>query len=66
MVIFACQSHADGVYCLQVADLLHDLDDGMRPISVFFPYLPTPYHKKRDQARIRLGQIFAKVVEARR
>ena len=32
----------------QVADLLHDLDDGMRPISVFFPYLPTSYHKKRD------------------
>lgn len=32
----------------QVADLLHDLDDGMRPISVFFPYLPTAYHKKRD------------------
>lgn len=51
---------------MQVADLLHDLDDGMRPISVFFPHLPTPYHKKRDEARIRLGQIFAKVIEARR
>jgi sterol 14-demethylase len=32
-----------------VADLLHDLDDGMRPISVFFPYLPTAFHKKRDE-----------------
>eukprot|EP00877_Chromochloris_zofingiensis_P002450 jgi/Chrzof1/12205/Cz06g25080.t1 len=32
----------------QVADLLHDLDDGMRPISVFLPYLPTAFHKKRD------------------
>ena len=31
-----------------VAELLHDLDDGMRPISVFFPYLPTSFHKKRD------------------
>lgn len=38
----------------QVADLLHDLDDGMRPISVFFPYLPTPYHKKRDEGEGRL------------
>lgn len=50
----------------QVADLLHDLDDGMRPISVFFPYLPTAYHKKRDEARVKLGQIFAKVIQARR
>lgn len=50
----------------QVADLLHDLDDGMRPISVFFPYLPTSYHKKRDIARVKLGQIFAKVIQARR
>lgn len=46
---------------LQVDSLLHDLDDGMRPISVFFPYLPTAYHKKRDLARIELGKIFAKV-----
>ncbi|KAF6265917.1 sterol 14 desaturase [Scenedesmus sp. NREL 46B-D3] len=50
----------------EVADLLHDLDDGMRPISVFFPYLPTSYHKKRDQARVKLGRIFAKVIQARR
>lgn len=38
----------------------------MRPISVFFPYLPTSYHKKRDQARAGLGRIFAKVIQARR
>jgi hypothetical protein len=44
----------------QVADLLHDLDDGMRPISVFFPYLPTDFHRRRDAARIQLGKIFAK------
>lgn len=50
----------------QVADLLHDLDDGMRPLSVFFPYLPTPYHRKRDAARRELGRIFAKVIQARR
>lgn len=45
----------------QVDSLLHDLDDGMRPISVFFPYLPTSFHKKRDLARVQLGKIFAKV-----
>jgi len=50
----------------QVADLLHDLDDGMRPISVFFPYLPTAFHRRRDAARAELGRIFAKVIRARR
>ena len=30
----------------EVADLYHDLDDGMRPISVLFPYLPTEFHRK--------------------
>lgn len=50
----------------QVADLLHDLDDGMRPISVFFPYLPTSFHRKRDLARAKLGEIFAGVIRARR
>jgi hypothetical protein len=33
----------------------------MRPISVFFPYLPTAFHRKRDVARVKLGQIFSKV-----
>lgn len=32
----------------EVSSLLHDLDDGMRPISVMFPYLPTAPHRKRD------------------
>lgn len=50
----------------EVADLYHDLDDGMRPISVFFPYLPTSYHRKRDAARKRMAEIFGKIVAARR
>lgn len=50
----------------EVADLYHDLDDGMRPISVFFPYLPTSYHRKRDLARKRMAEIFGKIVAARR
>ena len=36
--------------CLdEVTELLHDLDDGMLPISVMFPYLPIPAHFKRDK-----------------
>lgn len=50
----------------RVADLFHDLDDGMRPLSVLFPYLPTAYHKRRDAARIELSAIFRKIIAARR
>ena len=33
----------------KVASLLHDLDEGMRPLSVIAPYFPTAYHRKRDK-----------------
>mmetsp|Transcript_6366 Transcript_6366/g.14126 ORF Transcript_6366/g.14126 Transcript_6366/m.14126 type:complete len:494 (+) Transcript_6366:74-1555(+) len=50
----------------KVSDLLHDLDEGMLPISVLFPYLPIPAHFQRDKAREQLRQIFGKVIRARR
>ncbi|GLI64117.1 hypothetical protein VaNZ11_007292 [Volvox africanus] len=50
----------------QVADLLHGLDEGMVPISVFFPYLPIPVHRKRDRCRKELSNIFGKVIRHRR
>lgn len=33
----------------RVSDLLHDLDEGMIPISTIAPYLPIPAHFKRDK-----------------
>lgn len=33
----------------QVTELLHDLDEGMLPITVMFPYLPIPAHFRRDK-----------------
>ncbi len=33
----------------QVADLYHELDAGMKPISVLFPYLPIKVHRNRDR-----------------
>ena len=33
----------------KVASLLHDLDEGMRPLSVIAPHFPTAYHRKRDK-----------------
>ena len=40
----------------QVADLFHDLDMGMLPISVLFPYLPIPAHWARDRCVSALAQ----------
>ncbi|KAL4638443.1 hypothetical protein ACB092_03G147200 [Castanea dentata] len=49
-----------------VSALFHDLDNGMLPISVLFPYLPIPAHKRRDQARKKLSEIFANIIASRK
>ena len=35
--------------CDEVTTLVHDLDKGMVPLSVFFPYAPIEAHRKRDK-----------------
>jgi sterol 14-demethylase len=50
----------------RVADLFHDLDMGMQPISVVFPYLPIAAHRKRDSSRAELAKIFTKIIRARK
>ena len=50
----------------EVTELVHDLDKGMVPLSVFFPYAPIEAHRKRDVARKKLAKIFDKVIQARR
>ncbi|KAG7029139.1 Sterol 14-demethylase, partial [Cucurbita argyrosperma subsp. argyrosperma] len=49
-----------------VSALFHDLDNGMLPISVMFPYLPIPAHRRRDRARSKLADIFAKIIASRK
>ncbi|KAI3409721.1 uncharacterized protein J3R85_018970 [Psidium guajava] len=49
-----------------VSVLFHDLDNGMLPISVIFPYLPIPAHRRRDQARKKLSEIFASIISSRK
>ncbi|EPS63299.1 obtusifoliol-14-demethylase [Genlisea aurea] len=49
-----------------VSALFHDLDNGMLPISVIFPYLPIPAHRRRDRARKKLAQIFANIIASRK
>ncbi|KAG6426681.1 hypothetical protein SASPL_110908 [Salvia splendens] len=49
-----------------VSTLFHDLDNGMLPINVIFPYLPIPAHRRRDQARKKLADIFATIIASRK
>jgi len=50
----------------QVADLYHDLDKGIKPISFFFPNLPIPDHFARDRARVEMVKLFGPVISKRR
>ena len=50
----------------EVADLYHDLDEGITPLSVFFPNAPIPQHAKRNAARKEMGKLFGKVIASRR
>ena len=50
----------------EVSHLYHDLDKGITPLSFFFPNLPTANHKKRDNARVRMVELFGPVIRARR
>ena len=43
--------------------LYHDLDDGISPLSFFFPGLPAT---KRDRARKAIGEIFQELLDKRR
>ncbi|CAA6663979.1 unnamed protein product [Spirodela intermedia] len=49
-----------------VSALFHDLDNGMQPISVLFPYLPIPAHRRRDQARKKIAEIFRTIINSRK
>ncbi|KAL5197197.1 hypothetical protein ABZP36_000709 [Zizania latifolia] len=50
----------------EVCALFRDLCNGMHLISFFLPYLPTPAHRRRDRARVRLTEIFTKVIRSRK
>lgn len=50
----------------EVSRLIHDLDEGMQPLSVLAPYLPTPSHARRDKAREQLRALYTPIINARR
>jgi sterol 14alpha-demethylase len=50
----------------EVGTLLRELNDGMRLVTILFPKLPIPAHRRRDAARARLGEIFSEIVRSRK
>jgi sterol 14-demethylase len=49
-----------------VSSLFHDLDNGMLPISVLFPYLPIPAHRRRDRLVTNLPCVLIVVFDQMR
>ncbi|MCA9662008.1 MAG: cytochrome P450 [Myxococcales bacterium] len=50
----------------EFAHLYHDLEAGMNTLSLFAPNFPSPSHIRRDQARVKLGEMIGGIVEQRR
>ncbi|ORX82040.1 lanosterol 14-alpha demethylase [Basidiobolus meristosporus CBS 931.73] len=49
-----------------VAHLIHDLDNGFQPINFLFERLPLPSYRKRDEAHIKLTNVFLNIINNRR
>ncbi len=49
-----------------VAQLYHDLDNGLAPINVFFRWLPLPAYFARDRANQIMTDTFKKILRRRR
>ncbi|KAL6851538.1 hypothetical protein ACP4OV_020471 [Aristida adscensionis] len=49
----------------EVSSLLRELIGGLHLLSMFFPHLPLPAHRRRDRARARLEEIFSGIIAAR-
>jgi sterol 14alpha-demethylase len=49
-----------------VSRLFAELDKGISPLSILFPYAPTPAHRGRDHAHKGMIDLFSKVIRERR
>mmetsp|Transcript_18466 Transcript_18466/g.23783 ORF Transcript_18466/g.23783 Transcript_18466/m.23783 type:complete len:486 (+) Transcript_18466:132-1589(+) len=50
----------------EVQELYHDLDNGLTPMSVFWPNAPIEAHRKRNKAREEMVRLFSNVIKERR
>jgi sterol 14-demethylase len=58
--------HENGDQGSSVSYLLHTLEQGMLPLSVFAPNFPCPRHWKRDAARREMSSFIMPILKARR
>jgi len=49
-----------------ICELLHQLEQGMLPLSVFLPKAPIPRHRARDAARKEMHEFLVPILEERR
>ncbi len=49
-----------------VADLYHDLDGGFTPLNFLFPNLPLPSYRRRDEAHVKMRELFLSIMNERR
>jgi sterol 14-demethylase len=50
----------------EFARLYHHLEGGINLLALFQPHLPLPAFRRRDRARVRVGQLISGIVAARR
>lgn len=50
----------------EFAHLYHDLEGGLNLIAFFQPNMPLPSFKRRDRARVRMGELISRIIAARR
>mmetsp|Transcript_81009 Transcript_81009/g.224082 ORF Transcript_81009/g.224082 Transcript_81009/m.224082 type:complete len:493 (+) Transcript_81009:91-1569(+) len=49
-----------------ICEMLHTLEQGMLPLSVFMPNAPIPRHRARDAARREMHEFLVPILEERR
>merc|ERR1719410_2997453 len=49
-----------------ICELLHTLEQGMLPLSVFMPHAPIPRHRARDAARREMSEFLNPIMAERR
>uniref|UniRef100_A0A8R7P921 Obtusifoliol 14-alpha demethylase n=1 Tax=Triticum urartu TaxID=4572 RepID=A0A8R7P921_TRIUA len=51
----------------EVSKLLHELfENSFHVVNLFFPHLPIPSNRRRDETRARLGEILQDIIRSRR
>ncbi|KNA03432.1 hypothetical protein SOVF_209170 [Spinacia oleracea] len=49
-----------------ITSLINEINVANGPLTIMFPYLPIPAHRRRDIARKKLDNIFSKVIACRK